>query len=60
MAAGTPLGTGLAAQLLGVSRQTVARWCRSGRIGAFRNGGGQWRVPASEVAARLLSREDVL
>jgi Helix-turn-helix domain len=57
MSEGEPMSTGLAGLLLGVSPKTVARWCRDGRVPtAMRpNEDGQWRIPAAEVARRLLS-----
>jgi len=39
-------------QILGVSRPTVIRWIRSGRLPAIRIG-GRWRVPAEEIEKRL-------
>ena len=61
MAEGSPLSTGLALieELMLLANETVARWCRSGRIGAIRlSEDGQWRVPAPEVAMRLLDHRD--
>ena len=56
LAEGSAMSTGLAGLLLSVSPKTVARWCRDGRVRAFRTtgDGGQWRVPAAEIARRLL------
>jgi len=36
------------AKLLGVSRATVVKWIKSGRIAAF-GVHGRWRIPYSEV-----------
>ncbi len=40
------------ARILSVSRVTVIKWIKSGRIGAY-NVNGMWRIPAGEVE-RLL------
>ncbi len=54
LAEGSPMSTGLAALLLGVSQKTVSRWCREGRVRAGRPvHGGHWLVPAVEVARRI-------
>src|SRR6266568_1148843 len=47
------------AQHLGISRSAVREWCAAGRFaGAFRlNGSGQWRVPATAVAAFLAAQQ---
>lgn len=42
------LGTAEFAELLGVSRVTVIKWIKSGRIVAY-NVNGRWRIPYSEV-----------
>lgn len=34
---------------VGVSRQTVVGWIRSGRLKADRTPGGHWRIPAELV-----------
>ena len=49
------LSAGQAADVLGVSRQTVARWCEQGTLAAHRTAGGprrrgQWRILPSAVA----------
>ena len=41
-----------ACQILGVSRPTVVRWLRSGKLPATRVG-GRWKVPAEEIEKRL-------
>ena len=48
------LTTAEAAELLGVTRQTVARWCDGGQLKADRTAGGQqrrgeWRIKPSAV-----------
>ena len=41
-----------AAETLGVSRNTVKKWCRIGYLrGARRDADGWWRIPASAVAS---------
>ena len=42
------LGTREFAKLLGVSRVTVIKWIKSGRIAAY-SVHGRWRIPYSEV-----------
>lgn len=32
-----------------VDPKTVTRWCASGRLGAKKTPGGQWRIPASQI-----------
>jgi len=60
---GSPSGdpymtTGMAAELLGVNRRTVARWAESGRLDAKRTAGGKkregsWRVTVESVRRRM-------
>jgi len=45
---------GIAAEMLGVSVETLRRWAVEGRIAVERTAGGRRRVPLTEVA-RLLS-----
>jgi excisionase family DNA binding protein len=50
------LTTTEAAELLGVTRQAVARWCESGAIDAHRTAGGatrrgEWRIAPKAVEA---------
>lgn len=47
------LTTGEAAQLLGVSAQTVANWCESGKLQALRTPGGDRRIPADALGKAL-------
>jgi len=59
MAEGRPVSTGMAAEILTVDVKTVARWCRDGRIAsAYRTPGGHWRIPASEIARRVLGEDN--
>lgn len=58
MAEGQAVSTGLAAELLSVDVKTVARWCRLGKIEARRTVGGHWRVPAAEIARRVLGEDN--
>lgn len=46
-------GTNEAARVLGVSPVTVWRWCRLGKIKAWRTPGGHYRIPREEIE-RLL------
>ncbi|MFZ8783813.1 MAG: helix-turn-helix domain-containing protein [Desulfurococcaceae archaeon] len=46
------LGTGEFAKLLGVSRATVIKWIRSGRVAAY-SVHGRWRIPYGEVEGVL-------
>ena len=48
------LRIGDAAEMLGVSVETVRRWSRDGRLGAVRTSGGQ-RLVSREDVARLMS-----
>lgn len=41
--------TGVAARLLGVTPQTVARWIDSGRLPAFRTLGGHRRIARADL-----------
>jgi molybdopterin-binding protein len=45
---------GQAAELLGVSVETIRRWAADGRLTTIRSGGGQRLVPIADVS-RLLS-----
>ncbi len=49
---------GRAAEMLGVSVDTLRRWEETGRILTRRSGGGQRRVPLSEVARLLALQRD--
>lgn len=51
------LGTGVAAQVLGVTGRTLARWCREGRIDGERDERGDWQLRTSVVEA-YLQRQD--
>ena len=44
------VGPGKAADLLGVSRQTLYRWVESGAIQATRFGGSRLRIPLAQPA----------
>jgi excisionase family DNA binding protein len=59
MRGGAPVSSGQAAELLGVDVTTVARWCREGTMGAWRTKGdrGHWRIPAAQVARRVLGEQ---
>jgi molybdopterin-binding protein len=50
------LRIGEAAEMLGVSVETVRRWEREGRLRTKRTGGGQRRVPLDEVRRLLDER----
>ena len=39
------------ASLRGVDYKTVVRWCRAGRLDAWRTPGGLWRISADEAAS---------
>ena len=52
---GDDVRIGEAAEMLGVSVETVRRWQRDGRVGGCRTTGGQRRVPRADVQ-RLLSK----
>jgi excisionase family DNA binding protein len=41
--------TAEAAEALGVSSRTIARWVKDGRIKAVRAGGRLWRISAEEI-----------
>lgn len=43
------LTTGEVAKLLGMSRETVRLWCKTGKLKAIRTPGGQYRIPRSEL-----------
>jgi excisionase family DNA binding protein len=44
------------AVILGVSPQTVRRWCHEGRLKAFRPGGKcNFRIPTWAISNRILS-----
>ena len=47
---------GEAAEMLGVSVETVRRWERDGRLRTARTGGGQRLVPLAEVSRLLAER----
>jgi len=49
---------GEAAEMLGVSVETVRRWQASGRLGGSRTTGGQRLVPVAEVQRLLSERRD--
>lgn len=52
------LGTSAAAEILGVSRDTVSKWCREGVLDAEQDGAGRpWRIAESEVERLQRSRE---
>jgi len=44
------------AKMLGVSTLTVWRWCKQGKVRAWRTPGGHYRIPCEEVD-RLLGGE---
>ena len=48
-------GTQEVARLLGVTTQTVWRWCKEGKIKAGKTPGGQYRIPREEVE-RLINQ----
>jgi len=52
----THLRIGQAAELLGVSLDTIRRWEAEGRIRTERSRGGQRRVPLAEVSRLLAER----
>jgi len=39
-----------------VKRQTVATWCREGRIKAFKTPAGRWLIVATEEVRRTIER----
>ena len=41
--------SGEVAEILGVSRHTVVKWIKEGRIRAIRLPSGRYRIPESEV-----------
>lgn len=43
------LTVGEAAAVLRISDQTVRHWIKEGRIQAFKNAGGRWRISHGEV-----------
>lgn len=47
---------GEAAEVLGVRVETLRRWERAGKLRTERTGGGQRRIPSSEVARLLAER----
>lgn len=51
-----PIRPGLAAELAGVSVDTVRRWCDEGRLLTTRSGGGQRLVDGVSLAALLEER----
>jgi hypothetical protein len=40
-----PLSPGEYARLHGVTPQAVTQWCRTGRLEAYRDSTGHWRIP---------------
>ena len=48
---------GQVADLLGVSVDTVRRWCDDGRLATTRSEGGHRLVPGAELARHLLEQE---
>jgi len=48
---------GQVAELLGVSVDTVRRWCDEGRLATTRSTGGHRLVPGAELARHLLEQE---
>ena len=52
------LSTGGFAEILGVSRVTVIKWIKSGKIVAY-NVHGKWRIPVSEVERLLRGAQRV-
>ena len=54
------LRIGEAAELLGVSVETVRRWARDGHLETTRTGGGQRRVPLEEVSRLLAVRRQTV
>jgi len=55
-AAGSHLRIGQAAELLGVTVDTLRRWEADGRLTTARSPGGQRRVPIAEVSRLLAER----
>ena len=56
---GPALRIGQAAELLGVTVETVRRWERDGRLAMRRTAGGQRLVPIAEVSRLLAERRRV-
>jgi len=56
---GPALRIGQAAELLGVTVETVRRWERDGRLALRRTAGGQRLVPIAEVSRLLAERRRV-
>lgn len=52
----TSLRVGQAAEMLGVTVETLRRWEADGRLTVTRSGGGQRKVPISEVTRLLAER----
>jgi molybdopterin-binding protein len=52
----TPLRLGQAAEMLGVTVETLRRWEADGRLTVSRSPGGQRRVPLAEVSRLLTER----
>ena len=50
------LRVGQAAEILGVSTDTLRRWDHEGRLLAYRSSGGQRRIPLAEVRRLLAER----
>lgn len=40
-----------AAEMFGVSRETVTKWAKAGKLPAVQTPGGHWRFPAEAVRA---------
>jgi molybdopterin-binding protein len=55
-AGGGPIRVGQAAEMLGVTVETVRRWETEGRLRLERSGGGQRLVPIAEVTRLLAER----
>jgi len=55
---GRMLRSGEVAEILGVSRHTMVKWVREGRIRVIRLPSGRYRVPESEVKEILEGRGD--
>jgi molybdopterin-binding protein len=50
------LRAGQAAEMLGVTVETLRRWEAEGRLGVVRSGGGQRLVPIAEISRLLAER----
>jgi|AACY02.12.fsa_nt_gi DNA binding domain, excisionase family len=49
------VSTGIVAKALGVSPETIRRWCERGRIRSYKTPGGHTRIPQNEFV-RLLEK----